>query len=318
MTLEPVRNLFCSGSSGKILDSNWINISLQTIPHVTECAQHLDLSWIPAIFLLIFCPLVLYDLYRSENAPTRRYSPITYRIVREKLMVALLFVMKYTHLSILHAFIYDFVRKMICVVLVIDLTLSLAYNIFNYFILNRQSSLKYMVGDCAQYIGLCLALTLLIACRNRGIVTSGVLFNYWLLMVLCGFPELRFLLDHYWNAVSHDHIRLYLYAIYYPLVCMELFLSCFSDTPSGLLERNNGNFQNLTNQKKCFKKQVCPELFTSFLNQITFNWFTGLAIQGYKRPLEREDLWNLNERDKANNLIPDFNHFFRPQLDSEF
>ncbi|KAE9547185.1 hypothetical protein FO519_009603, partial [Halicephalobus sp. NKZ332] len=31
--------------------------------------------------------------------------------------------------------------------------------------------------------------------------------------------------------------------------------------------------------------------------QITFNWFTELAIKGYKKPLEPEDLWDLNERD---------------------
>lgn len=65
---------------------------------------------------------------------------------------------------------------------------------------------------------------------------------------------------------------------------------------------------------RTFQKQTCPELSTSFLNQITFNWFTGLAVKGYKRPLEREDLWSVNERDRADNLIPQFYHNFRQQF----
>uniref|UniRef100_A0A8L8KJ65 ABC-type glutathione-S-conjugate transporter n=1 Tax=Heligmosomoides polygyrus TaxID=6339 RepID=A0A8L8KJ65_HELPZ len=235
-----------------ILDVEWR--ANHTVPQVAECVQHLDLSWLPALFLIIFCPLPLYDLYRSEHARARCHSPITYRIL-------------------------------ICVVLVVDLTCSFFYNAYNYFILENKNTLQYMVG-------LCLALTLLIACRNRGIVTSGVLFLYWLLMVICGLPEFRFLLER------HFRFRFALYLIYYPLICLELILSCFADTPSG----------------EFVGKQTCPELSTSFLNQITFNWFTGLAVKGYKRPLEREDLWSVNERDRADNLIPQFYHNFRQQF----
>lgn len=68
----------------QILDVEWrANVSsLQhTVPQVAECVQHLDLSWLPALFLIIFCPLPLYDLYRSEHARARCHSPITYRIV---------------------------------------------------------------------------------------------------------------------------------------------------------------------------------------------------------------------------------------------
>uniref|UniRef100_A0A0N4X318 ABC transmembrane type-1 domain-containing protein n=1 Tax=Haemonchus placei TaxID=6290 RepID=A0A0N4X318_HAEPC len=187
---------------------------------------------------------------------------------------------------------------LVCVVLVIDLTCSFFYNAYNYFILDNKSTLKYMVGDCAQYIGLCIALTLLIACRNRGVVTSGVLFIYWLLMVLCGLPEFRFLLERYFQSGINDEFRFFMYLVYYPLICLELILSCFADTPSGAF----------------IGKQICPELSTSFLNQITFQWFTGLAVKGYKRPLERDDLWSLNERDRASHLIPEFYHYFKRQF----
>ncbi|CAJ0609705.1 unnamed protein product [Cylicocyclus nassatus] len=267
MLLSSLRSLICDQDWDRVLVENWRNTSALSIPHVTECSQHVDLSWLPAIFLILFCPLTLYDLYRSENPRARRHSPVTYRIL-------------------------------ICVILVIDLSCSFFHNAYNYFILEKSSTLHYLAGDCAQYIGLCLALTLLIACRNRGIVTSGVLFNYWLLMVLCGFPELRYLLEHHFTNREEDSFHFFLYMIYYPLICLELILSCFADTPSGAF----------------IGKQVCPELSTSFLNQITFNWFTGLAVKGYKKPLERDDLWGLNERDASVTLIPQFNKYFKPEL----
>ncbi|PIO52341.1 ABC transporter, ATP-binding protein, partial [Teladorsagia circumcincta] len=98
--------------------------------------------------------------------------------------------------------------------------------------------------------------------------------------------------------VIDDEFRFFMYLVYYPLICLELLLSCFADTPSGTF----------------IGKQICPELSTSFLNQITFQWFTGLAVKGYKRPLERDDLWALNERDRASHLIPQFNHYFKRQF----
>ncbi|VDL80145.1 unnamed protein product [Nippostrongylus brasiliensis] len=283
MTLESIRHLFCAEHPerisflflhffSQILDVEWSSnlTSVQTIPHVTECVQHLDLAWLPTLFLIIFSPLPLYDLYRSEHARARCHSPVTYRIL-------------------------------ICVALVVDLTCSFFYNAYRYIMLEEKSSLKYMVGDCAQYIGACIALTLLIACRNRGIVTSGVLFIYWLLMVICGLPEFRFLIERHLNHGLEDEFHYCLYLIFYPLVCLELVLSCFADSPSGTFEG----------------KQVCPELSTSFLNQITFHWFTGLAVKGYKRPLERDDLWSLNERDRANNLIPEFYNNFKKQFQGQ-
>lgn len=66
----------------------------------------------------------------------------------------------------------------------------------------------------------------------------------------------------------------------------------------------------------CFQKKSCPEYTASFLNQLTFEWFTGLAILGNKKSLEREDLWDLNERDKAENLIPSFMENLKPEVET--
>jgi hypothetical protein len=39
------------------------------------------------------------------------------------------------------------------------------------------------------------SIVLLIACRSRGLITSGVLFNFWLLLVVCGLPEFRWWIE---------------------------------------------------------------------------------------------------------------------------
>uniref|UniRef100_A0A1I7XQT9 DUF805 domain-containing protein n=1 Tax=Heterorhabditis bacteriophora TaxID=37862 RepID=A0A1I7XQT9_HETBA len=264
MVFSLVRDYLCNQQGSRILDGEWRNSSINSLPHVTECVQHLDLSWTPTLFLILFCPITLYDLYVSDNARTSCHSPITYRIF-------------------------------LCIILVIDLTGSFFYNVHSYYLVGEDSALQYLIGDVAQYIGLCIALTLLIACRNRGIVTSGVLFLYWLLLVICGFPEFRYLLD---SQSTGGGFRFFLICIYYPTVCLELLLSCFADSPSRSF---NGT-------------KECPELSTSFLNQITFNWFTKLAVKGNSKPLERDDLWDLNERDRSSTLIPKFNENFIPEV----
>ncbi|CAD6185500.1 unnamed protein product [Caenorhabditis auriculariae] len=258
MVLFPtVRELLCEPNATSLLEEGWKNSS--GIPHVTECAQHVDFSIIPTIFLIIFSPIVLCDLHRSQNAHLRSCSPISIRII-------------------------------FCCLLVVDLTISLFYDLLLYSD-SRGNAWTYVIGDLAQYIGTCIALTFSIACRNRGIVSSGVLFNYWLLVVLCGFPEARFLFVKQQEEYSSvDAVRSILYYISYVISCMQLFLSCFADTPTSGF---NG-------------KKSCPETTSSFLNQITFHWFTGLAILGNQKPLERDDLWDLNERDRAKNLIPDY------------
>ncbi|KAF5404163.1 hypothetical protein PHET_02513 [Paragonimus heterotremus] len=40
---------------------------------------------------------------------------------------------------------------------------------------------------------------------------------------------------------------------------------------------------------------ICPEQKASFLERISFLWFTRTAIKGFKRPLTFADLWGLKE-----------------------
>ncbi|KAE9546387.1 hypothetical protein FO519_010401, partial [Halicephalobus sp. NKZ332] len=176
-------------------------------------------------------------------------------------------------------------RILISTILFIDVTILLGYGIYeNYYGINSDGS--YIPGNGILLLAIGLVFVLTMISRKRGLVTSGVLFNFWLLLAVCGFPEFRYKLSSYMNMEEEnekdfDLLRFYLFMVYYPLVLVQLFTSCFADTP----------------RYSMMDKKTCPELFTSFLSQITFNWFTELAIKGYKKPLEPEDLWDLNERD---------------------
>ncbi|CAJ0955155.1 unnamed protein product, partial [Mesorhabditis belari] len=268
MLLPTIHQYLCGEDEYRIFHNTTSPASSFAIPHVTECTQHLELSWIPFLFILVFSPAVLYDLYKSGNAKLRSFAPITLRIY-------------------------------FCVVLVIDLTISFLYNLVQAFEGDKDAR-TYLIGDLPQYLGACAALVLLIASRNRGLVASGVLFNYWLLCVLCGFPEFRYILSLWWHgepyAKSVNHLRFTLFLICYPIYVLELILSCFADLP----------------KSQYGGKSECPELQSSFLNQITFQWFTALASLGNQKPLTREDLWDLNERDQTQNLISPFMRNFLP------
>lgn len=57
-------------------------------------------------------------------------------------------------------------------------------------------------------------------------------------------------------------------------------------------------------------KNVCPEGISSFLSFVTYYWFDSMAWKGYKKPLEPKDLWDLNERDKSENVVPKYDQYW--------
>ncbi|CAO4382850.1 unnamed protein product [Caenorhabditis nigoni] len=264
--LPLVRELVC-GSDNELFEDGWRNST--NIPQVSNCGQHTDFSSIPTIFIAIFSTIVFYQLYESRNAHLRSYSPISLRLI-------------------------------LCCLLLIDLSATVIYDFTLRFTNSPIYDPIHLYGDIVQYAGFSLVLVLTIACRNRGITTSGVITLYWLLVVVCGVPELRYYLSgYYYEEYKIEPCRAALYIVSFIFSSLELFLCCFADTPSnGYIGKNS-----------------CPEYTASFLNQLTFEWFSGLAYLGNKKSLEKEDLWDLNERDKAENLIPSFMQNLKPEVE---
>ncbi|XP_059234527.1 ATP-binding cassette sub-family C member 3 isoform X3 [Mustela nigripes] len=127
--------------------------------------------------------------------------------------------------------------------------------------------------------------------RLRGVQSSGVLIIFWFLCVVCAIVPFRsrILLAMAKGKIS-DPFRFTTFYIYFALVLFALILSCFREKPPFFSPRN-------------VSPNPCPELSAGFLSRLCFWWFTKMAILGYRRPLEEQDLWSLKEEDCSQNVV---------------
>uniref|UniRef100_A0A8C3KNM6 Multidrug resistance-associated protein 1-like n=1 Tax=Calidris pygmaea TaxID=425635 RepID=A0A8C3KNM6_9CHAR len=75
--------------------------------------------------------------------------------------------------------------------------------------------------------------------------------------------------------------------------------------------KENTFYQRLspTGQKKC-----SPEENVFFFSKVTYSWFSRLISIGYKKPLERDDLFELNESDSPYSVCPNFEKQWRKEM----
>jgi hypothetical protein len=101
-------------------------------------------------------------------------------------------------------------------------------------------------------------------------------------------------------------VHLVLFLVYYVLLLVTVVVYSFADR-CALDDINKNEVYCLMCISQfylfVFFKNPCPELQRSFPNQLTFWWFTQLAIAGHKRPLDANDLWSLNQRDSSRRLV---------------
>ncbi|XP_056627063.1 ATP-binding cassette sub-family C member 3 isoform X1 [Triplophysa dalaica] len=127
--------------------------------------------------------------------------------------------------------------------------------------------------------------------RLRGVQSSGVLLIFWTISVLCAIVPFRSKIMQTNHGEIKDKLRFTTFYIYFGLTLIELILSCFNEKPP--------LFSSVVTDPN-----VCPETTAGFLSRMTFWWFTGLAIKGYKSPLESKDLWSLNKQDSSELVVP--------------
>ncbi|OXA41467.1 Canalicular multispecific organic anion transporter 2 [Folsomia candida] len=145
-----------------------------------------------------------------------------------------------------------------------------------------------------------LALFLLILGKLKGIRASGTQFLFWLLVTLTEGILFRTAVRKYDDTVEESmqrHIYLVRFVIF-PLCAGQLIFHCFSDRDKatcGVGKKSPMPFET-----------PCPEKESSFISKITYSWFDSIAWTGYKRPLNFEDLWDLNKDDRADEQVPIF------------
>ncbi|XP_078514474.1 ATP-binding cassette sub-family C member 2-like [Lissotriton helveticus] len=62
------------------------------------------------------------------------------------------------------------------------------------------------------------------------------------------------------------------------------------------------------------EKKYSPENNISFFNKVTYSWYSRIITLGYKQPLEREDLFELDENDSSYTVCPNFEKHWREEV----
>uniref|UniRef100_A0A668AKG9 Multidrug resistance-associated protein 1 n=1 Tax=Myripristis murdjan TaxID=586833 RepID=A0A668AKG9_9TELE len=155
----------------------------------------------------------------------------------------------------------------------------------------------YLISPTLLGITMLLATLLIQYERMKGVQSSGVMLNFWLLAVLCATVTFR---SKIIQALEQVSLRYTTFYIYYTLLLVALFLSCLSD------------------QMPLFSQSIKDTVrlpFTLFLALPFFHHLlsclsvcASMMVTGYKRPLEEKDLWSLNPEDCSKKVVPHLVH----------
>ncbi|XP_046554960.1 ATP-binding cassette sub-family C member 3-like [Haliotis rubra] len=133
--------------------------------------------------------------------------------------------------------------------------------------------------------------------RKKGIITSGVLWFFWLMTTLANIiPFYTKIILRSVTMDYSDHLfRFALFYIYFALLLTELVLHCFAE------KMTRAGYYDLG-------KKPSPEQESSFFNRIIYWWINSMVFTGYKKGLEESDLFELHPRDKSERVVPQFNN----------
>ncbi|XP_061612371.1 ATP-binding cassette sub-family C member 3 isoform X10 [Phyllopteryx taeniolatus] len=264
-------------------------------PDLPLCFQLTVLSWLPCIYLWTVSPIYLFYLKKNNRG--------------------------YIMMSIMNRFktVFGLLLWFVC-------WTDLFYTFHE---TQQEISQPPIFFITPLMLGMTMLLaTFFIQCeRLRGVQSSGVLFIFWFLSVLCAVVPFRSKILQASSEVEvTDKLRFTTFYFYFGLVVLELILCCFNEKPplfsnvvadpvshplqpaqklSTLCMLEHASYiEGPECFEDCLCLNVCPESTAGFLSKMTFWWFTSMAIKGYKMPLEAKDLWSLNQRDSSKAMVP--------------
>ncbi|XP_040353819.1 LOW QUALITY PROTEIN: ATP-binding cassette sub-family C member 3 [Herpailurus yagouaroundi] len=125
----------------------------------------------------------------------------------------------------------------------------------------------------------------------QGVQSPGVLIIFWFPCVVCAVVPFRSkILSAVAKGKTSDPFRFATFYIYFALVLFALILSRFREQPPFFSPKNAD-------------PNPSPEVSAGFFSRRSFWWFTKMAILGYRRPLEEQDLWSLTEEDRSQVVV---------------
>ncbi|KAK3576574.1 hypothetical protein CHS0354_011251 [Potamilus streckersoni] len=227
-------------------------------PQFTDCFQNTILVWIPCGWLWITLPVYIYYLLVKTNGVTNPF----------------------TCLNILKTIISVF----LCLLSIVDLI-----NYSNEEIHGMKLGNILLLAGCIKAATFLLSSVIIQLERIKGLVTSGVLWIFWFLLV---FAEAVHFYSFITNKIyDEDRIRFVIFTLHYGSLILQLILQSIAE-----------KYAN----KEADKQKRCPETESSFLSRIIFWWINHLIVKGFRKRIEETDLWPLNPRDHSSKSHPPF------------
>uniref|UniRef100_A0A1I7SIR9 DUF3267 domain-containing protein n=2 Tax=Bursaphelenchus xylophilus TaxID=6326 RepID=A0A1I7SIR9_BURXY len=174
------------------------------LPLLGECILHGSLIYFPCLFLLIFLPLVLFDIYKNnERRKLRLDTPINYRLSLSLILDLILWVI------VLNAFHENFIQPLPL----------------------QTSKWTAILPFTALATTFTISMILSYMVKKKGLLTSGVLFIFYFLLILSALPELLFVIN---EILERRKLTVHgiLFLPYFIVAFLILVLSCFADRPA--------------------------------------------------------------------------------------
>ncbi|KAK8748976.1 hypothetical protein OTU49_015623, partial [Cherax quadricarinatus] len=228
-------------------------------PELTRCFERTVLVWVPCGFLWLFAPLQTHYILCSVN----KLVPWTWLNISKLVGSALLLVLQF---------------------------IDFFYAVHKWRIGEDVYSVDF-VTPLVIFVSVLLQAAWVLLERKQGIQSSGYLFIFWFLAVICAIPEY----SSYFINIHHQVTETWTlsfgtFMVYFPLVLAMFIFNCFGDATPQYVAHSRG-------------ERPCPESGASFLSRITFSWMDSLFWRGYKTPLQETDVWDLSYENSSRTVV---------------
>ncbi|CAM1308462.1 ABCC2 (predicted) [Pycnogonum litorale] len=138
-----------------------------------------------------------------------------------------------------------------------------------------------------------LACILLIQLRRKnGLQTSAMMFFFWLLHTIAEAVQYRSIIIKLFDEMNESVLlmKMVINVAKFPLVVSTFMLNFTADEiPPRLFAESK-------------LKKINAKHKSSFISRVSFWWIVELLMVGFKRPLEKSDLWDLDENETAEHI----------------
>ncbi|KAK4488582.1 hypothetical protein RD792_004348 [Penstemon davidsonii] len=172
-----------------------------------------------------------------------------------------------------------------------------------------EAKLPVLSSRIMQLISWTITLIVLYKIRNRKYLKFPWILRFWwtssFLLSLA-----RAMIDAHFVITNHDHLRLQEYAdVLAFLASIVLFLVSIRGNTGialGIIDEITEPLLNGKSEKRAELKKDCPYGKASLIQLVTFSWLNSLFEVGFKKPLDQDEVPDVDFKDSASFLSQDF------------